>query len=168
MIKKLAISVVCALTLSVSCFASEQMVAKHFSQRSDYTFSSHHVGEVPTQFVGTYTYGESHTDKSYVKFTLDKQGAVEGLFERAGKLIGWHGSVVAIGSSATGGKKLMLHYTINRKKFGRLNDAVLKTMDSPGRMFITVAKNDSSTRIIDVIGHFENYVSFNQSYRFKQ
>ena len=80
----------------------------------------------------------------------------------------WQGTVEAIGKNTAGDQKLVLRYTIERKRFGRMEDSVLRTIDSPGKMYIATVHNDGKWRLIDVVGHFDNYVSFGQKYRFKQ
>jgi len=166
MLKNKLVVLVAAMVLPSVMIAADQSSCDHFYSRSAYVFTSHHQGVIPTQFVGAYSFGEEASSKAYAKFKIDEQGHVSGLFERAGKLIDWQGSVVSIGKDSAGDQKLLLRYVIERSKFGSMHDDVVRTIDSPGKMFIALDKGDNKTRLVDIIGHYDNYVSFGQKFQF--
>lgn len=169
MLKKKLVAIVSCMALPIAVLAANnQSPCDGFYQRTDYVFSSHHEGVVSKQFVGVYTHGTKPSDKGYATFTLGAQGQVQGKFTRAGKLVEWHGSVIAEGKDLSGDKKLLIHYVINRETFGEMNKTIVRTIDSPGKMFISAMKGDAQYRLVDTIGHFENYVSLRQKYQFKQ
>lgn len=165
--KNLLVAAGMALVIG-SVAANAGSMCNNFSKRSTFVYSSHHHGMVPAQFVGTYTYGKNASSKSFATFTVDAQGALKGEFTRSGKLLDWKGSVVAVGSDLAGDKKLLVHYIINRSEFGKMKKAVVRTLDTPGSLYITIAKGQSNTRMVDMIGHYENFIALNQTYQFKK
>lgn len=171
MLKRKFLTAVSCVVLPLAVFAANtntQSSCDGFTQRTDYVFASHHEGVIPKQFVGSYTYGTNPDSKGYATFTLGAQGHAQGKFARAGKLVDWYGTVVGVGKDLSGDGKLLVHYVISRETFGEMNKTVVRTIDTPGKLFITAMKGNDQYRLVDTIGYFENYVSLGQRYQFKQ
>lgn len=154
-----------AVTVSQVALASTQ--PKRWYRVDSYSYKSVYHEKIPNRFVGKYTESARGLKST---FSIDSVGHIKGEFMRKGLIQKWQGAVYMMGSNAANSRRLIGKYIISRTSMKKLPVSIKKSMDSPGTIIVTNSPDQSAKTVhqyqVDFIGHFYNYIAFNQIYNF--